>query len=264
MKLIILLVAVLLGFDAYAQNTCDSVVEITVDSLFKIKNSQKVLYFKIRKDSIFQKISFRGGFENLIIRPNECNPNQKSLKLDSNGVIIPTENMINSGICYCSTCIVRYSKFSLAEDLNIKIIGGSNLKVDLFKKTKNESIEWYKRKLQSGDKIRLDNILFLGGLAKFRVVSYEDLNRLFFLLKKNGEVNVEIQGHVNKPGKRNSKRDQELSNQRAVAVVDYLIKKGIRKDRLSGLGYGNTKMIYPNAKTEYEMQFNRRVEIRVK
>ena len=104
----------------------------------------------------------------------------------------------------------------------------------------------------------------MGGLAKFRAVSYKDLNRLYSLLEENGDVDVEIQGHVNRPGKKNSKRDQELSNQRAQAVVNYLLKKGIKKDRLSGLGYGNTKMIYPNAKTEYEMQFNRRVEILVK
>jgi outer membrane protein OmpA-like peptidoglycan-associated protein len=261
---LIILATVLVTFNLCAQNNCDSIEEISAASLSKIKNTQKVHYLKIRKDSIFQKISFKGGFKNIIIWPNECNTNQKSLKLDSNGLIIPTENMINSGICYCPTCVIRYSKLSLLEDLYIKVIGGSNLEIELSKKVINENIVWYKRKLHSGDKIRLDNISFVGGLAKFRAVSYNDLNRLFILLEKNREVHVEIQGHVNKPRKKNSKRDQELSNQRAKAVVDYLLKKGINKDRLNGTGYGNTKMIYPNAKTEYEMQFNRRVEILVK
>lgn len=263
MKLLILFV-LFLAFDLHAQNTCDSAIIITADSLTKTKKTSDIVYFKIRKDSIFQKISFVGGFKNIIVNPNECSTNQKSYKLDSNGLIIPTEDMINTGICYCATCVKRYSKFLLSEDIHIKVIGGFNLKVELIKKDVDEKLEWYQRKLKSGDKIRLDKILFVGGLAKFRAVSYKDLNRLYSLLEENGDVDVEIQGHVNRPGKKNSKRDQELSNQRAQAVVNYLLKKGIKKDRLSGLGYGNTKMIYPNAKTEYEMQFNRRVEILVK
>ena len=264
MRLFILCLIFIFG-SLHAQNTCSSALSISADSLSRLKIADEVVYFKIQRDSTISGVFFKEGFKSIIVQPLECLTNQHSFKLDSTGLILPTEDMINSGICYCSTCIERVSKFSLNDDLYIKVLGGSDLKLELIKDELNEQqLEWYQKRLKSGDKIMLDKILFVGGLAKFRSVSFKDLKRLFSLLEQNRDVDVEIHGHVNRPGKRNSKKDQALSNQRAQAVVDYLVKKGINRDRLSALGFGNTRMVYPNAKTEFEMQFNRRVEILVK
>ena len=46
--------------------------------------------------------------------------------------------------------------------------------------------------------------------------------------------------------------------------INLIIKKGIKSNRLTSVGFGNTQMVYPNTRSEYEMQFNRRVEILVK
>ena len=129
---------------------------------------------------------------------------------------------------------------------------------------KNKITEEIKTAMKSGDKIRLENILFYGGESRFRPISYKDLNRLYVVLQENLNLKIEIQGHVNSPGRRNSKKNQDLSEARAKAVSNYLVKKGIDVNRITSVGYGNTQMIYPNTKKESEMQFNRRVEILVK
>lgn len=247
-----------------SQASCATAQIVEVDSLKTMtKFTADLVYFKIRKDSLNREITFSGSYKRLTVQPEEC-IDAKSWLLDSSGQIIPSAEMINSGVCFCQSCIKRYSSFKLSNDLYLKVEGGSSLNFEMKKTSKKKELAWYEKKLKSGDKIRLNKILFVGGLAKFRTISYKDLNRLFKVLEDNPLVDVEIQGHVNSPGKRNNKVNQELSYNRAKAVMDFLIKKGIRPERLSAVGYGNTKMIYPKAKTELEMQFNRRVEVLVK
>jgi OOP family OmpA-OmpF porin len=54
----------------------------------------------------------------------------------------------------------------------------------------------------------------------------------------------------------------KLSQDRVSAVITYLEKKGIRKDRIEGKGYGAMQPIAPN-NTEANRQRNRRVEVRI-
>jgi outer membrane protein OmpA-like peptidoglycan-associated protein len=46
-------------------------------------------------------------------------------------------------------------------------------------------------------------------------------------------------------------------------IYTYLINKGIKDKRMSTIGYGATRMLFPDAYTESEMAQNRRVEINV-
>jgi outer membrane protein OmpA-like peptidoglycan-associated protein len=75
---------------------------------------------------------------------------------------------------------------------------------------------------------------------------------------------IRIEGHVHRPGKPvEDSENQNLSEYRAKRVYDYLIKKGIEKERMSTIGFSNKYMIYPNAVSEKEASANRRVEINV-
>lgn len=112
-----------------------------------------------------------------------------------------------------------------------------------------------------GTKIALNRIHFQPESAQFLPVAKEELQALLDFMKTNSKVKVEIQGHVNYPGKKCSEKDQKLSEDRAKAVAAYLSKNGISKTRLVAKGYGNTMMVYPKPKTEEEMQKNRRVEV---
>jgi outer membrane protein OmpA-like peptidoglycan-associated protein len=124
------------------------------------------------------------------------------------------------------------------------------------------------QKIEPGKKIVLDNIFFMGGSANILRKSYPALRNLVFILKENQALDIEIQGHVNQPlnsvKRYKEKHYQNLSEARAMAVYDYLIKRGISPDRLSYKGFGYSQMIYPYAKTPEEEQQNRRVEIFIK
>lgn len=117
--------------------------------------------------------------------------------------------------------------------------------------------------IKKGKKINLKNIQFHGNVAKFLPQATTDLLSLLNFMQLNPEVHIEIEGHVNGPGQRNSKEYQQLSEDRAAAVKAYLTENGISENRLKSIGYGNTKMVFPTPKSEKEMSENRRVEIKI-
>jgi outer membrane protein OmpA-like peptidoglycan-associated protein len=76
---------------------------------------------------------------------------------------------------------------------------------------------------------------------------------------------IEISSHTDS---RSSKQyNLKLSQQRADAVVDYFLKNGIAKDRISGIGYGESRLVNRCADgvdcTEEEHAQNRRTEFKV-
>lgn len=98
--------------------------------------------------------------------------------------------------------------------------------------------------------------------------SIPTLDSVYYSLLKNPKIKIDLEGHVNWPVSFRQKADsiglQELSEERAKAVYSYLMQKGISSERISYKGFGNSRMICPNAKTEEEQERNRRVEILVK
>jgi len=124
------------------------------------------------------------------------------------------------------------------------------------------------QKIEPGKKVIVDNIYFRGGTADFLRKSYPALKNLLFIMKENPKLEIEIQGHVNVPRNSTKKHKenyyQTLSEARALAVLDYLIKRGVASNRLKYKGFGYSAMLFPYAQSEKEMQQNRRVEILIK
>ena len=112
-------------------------------------------------------------------------------------------------------------------------------------------------KNQDLDKLK-KGIQFKSGSAKLTASSNKTLNNIVKLLKKLPNVNLEIQGHTDDVGK--EEKNKKISEQRAQAVVKYLVKKGISADRLRAVGYGSDKPIADN-KTKKGRKLNRRVEL---
>lgn len=77
-------------------------------------------------------------------------------------------------------------------------------------------------------------------------------------LDKWGDVKIEVAGHTDSRG--SDEYNMKLSQQRAEAVRNYLVSKGIASDRLSAKGYGESQSIADNAMDEGRFQ-NRRVEL---
>ena len=86
---------------------------------------------------------------------------------------------------------------------------------------------------------------------------YSALDEVVGVLKRNPDVNIRIEGNTDSIG--SEAYNLQLSKKRAKAVMDYLVKAGIDKNRLSTVGYGFSKPIATNATPEGRA-LNRRVE----
>lgn len=116
------------------------------------------------------------------------------------------------------------------------------------------------QKVEAGKKIVLNNIVFEAGKATLGNESHAELDRALKLLNSMQTLSIEISGHTDNVG--SSKSNKELSEQRAKAVVDYLLQKGADTKRLTYKGYGASQPIASN-KTEEGRQKNRRTEFKV-
>jgi outer membrane protein OmpA-like peptidoglycan-associated protein len=111
-----------------------------------------------------------------------------------------------------------------------------------------------------GMKIYLQNIQFTNAKATLLSKSYKQLNQLYRLLLYYPHINIEISGHTDNTGSK--KVNQRLSRERAASVVNYLVGKGIDRNRLKAKGYSYTQPIAPN-KTAAGRALNRRVEFKI-
>jgi len=128
---------------------------------------------------------------------------------------------------------------------------------------KNIEILLELEKLAPGKKLVLEQIKFEEDSDEFLSISYPALKRLLDFMAVNDKVRVEIQGHVNAPGFKNSPKIKSLSESRAKAVRDFLKDNGIESDRMEVVGYGNTQMLYEKPSNRFEEEANRRVEIKI-
>ena len=113
---------------------------------------------------------------------------------------------------------------------------------------------------KSGTVIILRNIFFDFDKATLRPESKTELERVYQLLKENPRMKVRVAGHTDSFG--SDEYNQRLSEARAQAVYEYLVSRGISADRLSYVGYGETRPIDTND-TEEGRQNNRRVELEI-
>ncbi|WP_375436411.1 OmpA family protein [uncultured Hymenobacter sp.] len=116
------------------------------------------------------------------------------------------------------------------------------------------------KKLDVGVKVVLNNIFFDFDKATLRKESTGELVRLQALLAETPALRLEISGHTDNVG--NDSYNKDLSQRRAKTVVDYLVGKGISKDRLTFAGYGDTQPVAPNT-SKANRQQNRRTEFKV-
>lgn len=115
-------------------------------------------------------------------------------------------------------------------------------------------------KVKVGRKVVLNNILFQTGKAILTGESYAELNRLYGILEENPHMRIEISGHTDNTG--SLSLNTKLSQDRARAVVEYLIQKGTDPERLEFRGYGPQQPVDDNTTAEGRAR-NRRVEFKI-
>jgi len=104
----------------------------------------------------------------------------------------------------------------------------------------------------------LEGLYFDYDKSDIKPPAYPILQEVIMVLKQNPDLKVEIQGHTDSRG--SNAYNQKLSERRAQAVLDYIVRAGLDADRLKAKGYGESRPAAPNDSPS-NMAKNRRVQL---
>jgi outer membrane protein OmpA-like peptidoglycan-associated protein len=111
-----------------------------------------------------------------------------------------------------------------------------------------------------GQVVIMQNLDFERGKVTMLSGAQGALNDLVGTLRLNPSYNVEISGHTDDKG--DPQKNQILSKNRAEVIYNYLLSSGIKKERLTFRGYGQSRPIALNKTTEGR-QKNERIQFRI-
>ena len=156
---------------------------------------------------------------------------------------------VHNGICKCGNKDCPAYKKKQEAKKNQKTIDISNIKT-------NETV-------------KLDNIFFQPGSHKTTPESVDALFALYITMKDHPNLKINIEGHIccltntSHDGYDYDAQEWRLSENRARAVYDYLVSKGIDKSRMRYEGFGLRKPKRWPERSLADENANRRVEIRI-
>ncbi len=116
-------------------------------------------------------------------------------------------------------------------------------------------------KIKVGYSQVIRNIYFDFATARLKEASNPELEKLLKVLEENPRYIIEISGHTDNVG--GKEFNKGLSERRAQAVVNYMIRKGQSEGRFLVEGYGEEQPLASNDDEEWGRELNRRVEFRV-
>ncbi|MBN8825021.1 MULTISPECIES: OmpA family protein [unclassified Spirosoma] len=152
----------------------------------------------------------------------------------------------------------KFSVRAIAKDFISESINIDLTQAKGFQEIKSDPVKM--APIKEGSVIRLNNIFFDTGKTELRPESGPELDRLVTTLNENPKMTIEVRGHTDNTG--SNEINNKLSQDRADAVREYFISKGIEPDRVGSKGFGESKPIATND-TEAGRQQNRRVEFAI-
>jgi outer membrane protein OmpA-like peptidoglycan-associated protein len=107
--------------------------------------------------------------------------------------------------------------------------------------------------------LRLNDLTFASGSAEIRPENFSLLTKVQRVIREFPESRITVEGHTDSQG--NEAMNQDLSRRRAIAVREYLLANmAISADRISAVGYGESRPVAPNS-TERGRAQNRRIDV---
>lgn len=122
----------------------------------------------------------------------------------------------------------------------------------------NINMVTFKQMIEDGTAVPVNNLFFNFSESGLLPFSLPELKRVATIIKANN-LKVEISGHTDNIG--DDKKNQLLSEQRALAVKEYFISEGCKGENFVTVGYGKTRPVATN-ETEEGRYKNRRVELK--
>ncbi len=140
-------------------------------------------------------------------------------------------------------------------------------KADTMQKGSVTSVDEIKR-LKPGSTFLLKNVYFPPDRHIIKPESKETLEKLYIVLRDYPKLKISIEGHVCCIKDAIDAWDvdtyeQSLSVNRAKAIYNYLISRGIDSSRLRYAGFGRRRPVVADEQNERDAELNRRVEVRV-
>ncbi|WP_304234303.1 OmpA family protein [Jiulongibacter sediminis] len=134
------------------------------------------------------------------------------------------------------------------------------------KKVDNTSYEQNLGMIAEGDIFRIENIYYDYGKSSIRRDARKELlSSVLPVLEKYPQIQIELRAHTD--SRSSADFNQQLSEQRAQSVVDFLIKRGIEASRMIATGFGETMLVNECADgvdcSESKHQQNRRTEFKI-
>jgi len=135
--------------------------------------------------------------------------------------------------------------------------------------THKTEVDFFFNMIPGGDVV-IEGIEYDLDKSTLRPKSKEILDNIYNMLKNNENLSIELNSHTDTRG--SDTYNMKLSQARAQSCVDYLISKGIAKERLIPKGYGESKPLISDAEIakfankdeqEAQHQHNRRTAFRV-
>jgi len=111
------------------------------------------------------------------------------------------------------------------------------------------------------EEIKLENIYYEYNSYLLTEDSKKELLKLVKLLKETPNIRVQLNSHTDERG--SDEYNFWLSDKRAESVMNFLVENGIERERMSYKGWGETKPVFKNAKTEEQHAANRRTTFNV-
>lgn len=111
----------------------------------------------------------------------------------------------------------------------------------------------------------IENLYYAYGDWRLDATAKRVLDKVINILVSNSDLKIELSSHTD--SRSSDQFNMQLSQKRAKAAVDYMIAKGISKNRLKAIGYGETKLLNRCANnvdcSEEEHAKNRRTEFKI-
>jgi OOP family OmpA-OmpF porin len=112
----------------------------------------------------------------------------------------------------------------------------------------------------AGKEMTLESLFFEVRKAKIDPASYEELNSVVKMLQDYPSMVIQLEGHTDVGG--DPKASMKLSQERVEAVKNYIVSKGINKNKVKTKAFGGT-MPLSRENTEEAHKMNRRVVLRI-
>ena len=222
-----------------------------------------------RDGNSIQKV-IKYGDLNFILKGNvvECNTDVGIQGVDvvlKNTVVPGQKNTLSNAEGDFIFHIKRASIFLLKGNKNGYFSNEVSITTNDYDRNKSLFIDFEMCVNPCGQAIKLDNIIF--NLDKWDILpaARPDLDYVVKLMQDNPTIKVEMSSHTDSRG--SNQYNQELSQKRAQSTVNYLMTKGISRNRLIARGAGETELLNRCADgvtcPENEHTINRRTEFKV-